>query len=87
MGMVYADGEPHFSSVHHVHVLEGVAAGDAYGAGLVHALLHGFDLDHASEYAIAASVLKLTIHGDSNLVTPAEIEAVASKGAGTRVAR
>lgn len=87
MGMVYADGAPHFSSVHHVHVLEGVAAGDAYGAGLVHALLHGFDLDRASEYAIAASVLKLTIHGDSNLVTPAEIEAVASKGAGTRVAR
>lgn len=87
MGMVYADGAAHFSAVHHVHVLEGVAAGDAYGAGLVHALLHGFDLDHASEYAIAASVLKLTIQGDSNLVTEDEIEAVAAKGAGLRVAR
>lgn len=87
MGMVYADGSAHFSAVHHVHVLEGVAAGDAYGAGLIHALLHGFDLDHMSEYAIAASVLKLTIPGDSNLVTEAEIEAVAAKGAGLRVAR
>lgn len=87
MGMVYADGEAHFSAVHHVHVLEGVAAGDAYGAGLIHALLHGYDLDHASEYAIAASVLKLTIPGDSNFVSEAEIEAVAAKGAGLRVAR
>ena len=87
MGMVYAEGAAHFSAVHHVHVLEGVAAGDAYGAGLIHALLHGFDLDHASEYAIAASVLKLTIPGDSNLVSVAEIEAVAAKGAGLRVAR
>lgn len=87
MGMVYADGQAHFSSVHHMHVLEGVAAGDAYAAGLLHALLNGFDLDHASEYAIAASVLKLTIHGDANFVTADEIEAVANKGAGLRVAR
>ena len=87
MGMVYAEGAAHFSAVHHAHVLEGVAAGDAYGAGLIHALLHGFDLDHASEYAIAASVLKLTIPGDSTLVSEAEIEAVAAKGAGLRVAR
>ena len=87
MGMVFAEGAAHFSAVRHVHVLEGVAAGDAYGAGLVHALLHGFDLDHMSEYAIAASVLKLTIPGDSNLVSEAEIEAVAAQGAGLRVAR
>ncbi len=87
MGMVYADGEAHFSAVHHIHVLEGVAAGDAYGAGLVHALLHDFDLEHASEYAIAASALKLTIQGDSNLVSADEIESVAASQAGLRVAR
>lgn len=87
MGMVYADGGAHFSAVHHVHVLEGVAAGDAFGAGLVHALLHDFDLDHASEYAIAASALKLTIQGDSNFVSTEEIEAVAASQAGLRVAR
>lgn len=87
MGMVYVDGEAHFSSVHHVHVLEGVAAGDAFGAGLMHAMLHGFDPDRMAEYAIAASVLKLTIRGDFNLVTTSEIEAVAASGAGLRVAR
>lgn len=87
MGMVYAEGAPHFSAVHHMHVLEGVGSGDAFGAGLLHALLHGYDYDHASEYAIAASVLKLTVRGDSNLVRPQEIEAVAQKGSSLRVAR
>jgi 2-dehydro-3-deoxygluconokinase len=87
MSMVYVDGMPHFSAVHHVHVLEGVAAGDAYAAGLIHGLLHSFDFDHVSEYGIAASVLKLTIHGDSNLVKPEEIEAVAEKGSSLRVGR
>ena len=87
MSLIYADGQAHFSSVHHMHVLEGVAAGDAYGAGLIHALLHGFDLDRAGEYAIAASVLKLTVRGDSNLVSVDEIESVAKSGAALRVSR
>jgi 2-dehydro-3-deoxygluconokinase len=87
MGMVYANGRPTFSSVHHLHVLEGVASGDAFGGALMHGLLHGFDDEHLANYCIAASSLKLTIRGDSNLVTADEIEAVAQKGSGLRVAR
>ena len=64
-------GEHWFSPAHDVHVLEGVAAGDAFNAGLVHALINDFDPQDAVNYAIAASILKLTIKGDSNLVTPA----------------
>lgn len=77
-----------FSPVYQVHVLEGVAAGDAFSAAYLHALLHGYASRDAIAYAIAGSVLKLTIHGDSNLVTKDEIAAVAaSAGGGTRVAR
>lgn len=77
-----------FSPVYDVHVLEGVAAGDAFSGAYLHALLHGYAPQTAIDYAIAGSVLKLTIHGDSNLVTEAEIAAVAaSAGGGTRVAR
>lgn len=77
-----------FSPAHDVHVLEGVAAGDAFNAGLVHALINDFDPQDAVNYAIAASILKLTIKGDSNLVTASEIAAVASAAdGGTRVAR
>ena len=89
MGVLYdaASGDHWFSPAHDVHVLEGVAAGDAFNAGLLHALLNGFAPQEAIDYAIAASILKLTIRGDSNFVTESEIKAVAAKGAGVRVAR
>lgn len=87
-GTVAAGGEHVFSPVYPVHVLEGVAAGDAFSGAYLHALLHGYDPQRAIDYAIAGSVLKLTIHGDSNLVTEDEIAAVAgAAGGGTRVAR
>lgn len=90
MAMVYdaATGEHAFSTVHHMHVLEGVAGGDAFNAGLLHAMMHGMSLEEQANYAIAASVLKLTIPGDSNLVSASEIAALANSSAGgTRVAR
>lgn len=44
-------------------------------------------LDRAGEYAIAASVLKLTVRDDSNLVSVGDIESVAKSGAALRVSR
>ena len=84
MGMLFdaESGEHWFSPAHDVHVLEGVAAGDAFNAGLVHALINDFDPQAAVNYAIAASILKLTIKGDSNLVTADEIAAVANAADG-----
>lgn len=100
MGMLYSSAgddllsgsvnhpEHWFSPVYDVHVLEGVAAGDAFCGAYLHALIHGFTGQEAIDYAIAGSVLKLTIRGDSNLVTSDEIASVAaSAGGGTRVAR
>lgn len=100
MGMLYsaanddlltgaeACAEHWFSPIYDMHVLEGVAAGDAFSAAYLHALLNGFTGQDAIDYAIAGSVLKLTVRGDSNLVTSDEISAVAaSAGGGTRVAR
>lgn len=89
MGVLYdAETDAHwFSGAHDVHVLEGVGGGDAFNAGLLHALLHGYEPQRAIDYAIAASVLKLTVRGDVNLVTEAEIAGVAVSGGGTRVSR
>ena len=89
MGMLYhAEGDQHwFSPVHDVQVLEGVAAGDAFNAALLHAMLNGFDGQKTVDYAIAASVLKLSIRGDYNYVTEAEIASVAASGGATRVSR
>ena len=89
MGMLYqAEGDQHWMSpVHDVHVLEGVAAGDAFNAGLLHAILHGYEPQRAIDYAIAASILKLSVRGDLNFVTESEIASVAASGGDTRVAR
>lgn len=80
-------GQVFEAPVYQMHVWEGVAAGDAFGAGLVHGLLHKFSKNEMLDYALAASVLKLTIGGDFNLVTDAEIRAVMGKQSSKRVLR
>lgn len=89
MALLYnAEGDEYaFSVIHDVNVLEGVAAGDAFNAGLLHALMKGYDLQKSIDYAIAASVLKLSIKGDSNFVSETEILSLAEGSAGQRVAR
>ncbi|MDF7637885.1 sugar kinase [Lactobacillus sp. ESL0791] len=87
MALMIDNGKVYETPVYKMHVWEGVAAGDAFGAGLVHGLLHNFNEQERINYAIAASVLKLTISGDLNLVTDAEIRAVMAKQGSMRVQR
>ncbi|XOQ44089.1 MAG: Kinase, PfkB family [Clostridium sp.] len=87
MGILLKDGKFYESPVHHVHVMEGVAAGDAFGAGLIHGLVNQMDPQETVEFAIAASVLKLMISGDLNLVTESEVRAAMKKGGSSRLNR
>lgn len=75
------------TEVYNMHVMEGVAAGDAFGAGLVHGMLHEYDPEKMVKFALAASVLKLTITGDLNLVSEDEINNVMSSGSAARLSR
>ena len=86
-GILLQNGVFYESPVHQVHVMEGVAAGDAFGAGLVHSLLHQASPQEAIEFAMAASVLKLMISGDLNLVTEEEVRAAMRKGGSARLNR
>ena len=87
MGILFQKGKFYESPVHHVHVMEGVASGDAFGAGLIHSLLHRASPQDTVDFAIAASVLKLSIGGDLNLVTENEVRAAMHKGSSARVKR
>ncbi|MBD3949941.1 sugar kinase [Tuanshanicoccus lijuaniae] len=73
--------------VYDVHVMEGVAAGDAFGAGLLHGILHHFDNQKLIDFALSASLLKLTITGDLNLVSEEEILAGMNSNAASRLSR
>jgi len=62
--------------------------GDAFMGGLIYGLLtYKNDDQNALNFAVAASCLKHTIHGDYNLITVSEVEKLMSGDASGRVSR
>ena len=57
-----------------VEILDRVGGGDAFAAGLIHALLHGFG--EAISFAAACNALKHTLYGDCMCVPEEEVFAV-----------
>ena len=80
MGIYLKDGKFYESPVHKVHSFEAVGAGDAFGAGLIHAMAHDFAPQRTIDFAISASVLKLMIQHDANVVSEKEIEQIMKQG-------
>jgi len=68
-------------------IVDRVGAGDAFAAGLIAALTDGCDAAEAIEFAVAAGCLKHSLRGDANLVSRAEIEALAAGSGSGRVDR
>ncbi len=67
-------GAYHQSRHYQVHVTDRVGGGDAAAAGLLFALASGRGDQDALEFGVAAGAIKLTIPGDFNRATEAEIE-------------
>lgn len=68
-------------------IVDRVGGGDAFSGGLIHGLLTLSSPQEALEFAVAASALKHTIHGDFNLVSQAEVEALVGGDGSGRVQR
>lgn len=70
------------------HIVDRVGGGDSFMAGIIYGLTTwpGDDLK-ALNFAVAASCLKHTIHGDFNLVTVAEVEQLMKGDTSGRVVR
>jgi 2-dehydro-3-deoxygluconokinase len=86
-GMLYTDGQAYFSKKYSLHIVDRVGGGDSFGGGLIYSLLSGYEPQNAIEFAVAASCLKHSIEGDYNLVSKAEVEALANGNASGRVQR
>ena len=86
-GMLYTEGEAHFSKKYSMHIVDRVGGGDSFGGGLIYSLVSGFSAQRAIEFAVAASCLKHSIEGDYNLVSVAEVENLAGGDASGRVQR
>jgi len=66
-------------------IVDRIGSGDAFAAGLLHAMAEGRDARDALAFAVAASCLKHSIPGDANLATAADVDAlVAGQGFAVR---
>ncbi len=83
------DGNEFYQSKHYdiMPIIDRVGGGDSFSGGLIYGLLSTNDPKYALEFAVAASALKHTINGDFNLVSKAEVEALAKGDASGRVQR
>ena len=85
--MLYSNGQAFFSPKYKVHIVDRVGGGDSFGAALIYSLLSDYDEQKAINFAVAASCLKHSIEHDFNLVSVAEVEALAKGNASGRVQR
>ena len=86
--MIYNGEEFYESKRYEINpIIDRVGGGDSFSGGLIYGLLNKETQGEALEFAVAASALKQTIPGDFNLVTVAEVEALAGGSANGRVQR
>ena len=76
-----------FSTEYKVHIVDRVGGGDSFGGGLIYALATGRGPQASIDFAVAASALKHSIEHDFNLVSVAEVEALAAGNGTGRVQR
>lgn len=85
--MLYNTKESFVSKKYMINIVDRVGGGDSFGGGLIYSYLNGADDKTALEFAVAASCLKHTIEGDSNMVSVAEVNALMGGDASGRVKR
>lgn len=86
--MIY-DGKEFYTSKRYdiEPIVDRVGGGDSFSGGIIYGLLTKATQGEALEFAVAASALKHTINGDFNMVSAAEVEALAGGDASGRVQR
>lgn len=84
---LFIGGKSVQSPVYSMEMIDRIGGGDAFAAGLIYALGHGFAPQKAAEFAEAASCLKHSVPGDACVASLSEVEALAAGGANGRVSR
>ncbi|MEY4375568.1 MAG: hypothetical protein RJB26_118, partial [Pseudomonadota bacterium] len=68
------------------NIIDRIGSGDAFAAGVLHAIDAGMNNQQILEFGVAAAALKHSVPGDANLVSVPEVAAYLS-GAGFGVRR
>src|SRR3546814_13452177 len=65
-------------------IVDRIGAGDAFAAGVLHALLLGEDIEHAAAAGLALTCLKHSLPGDASLFSRADLDAFTASGVDVR---
>ena len=80
--------EFYHSREYRIHpIVDRVGGGDSFAGGVICGFCDGKDFKETLEFAVAASALKHTIPGDANMVSRAEVDALAGGDGSGRVQR
>ena len=72
-----SDGEQFYAGGRYgIWIVDRVGGGDSFSGGLIYGLLSGMNCQDAVKFAVAASCLKHSIHGDVNQVSKEEVMAL-----------
>ena len=87
-GMLYDGTKVYISKTYHIdYIVDRIGGGDAYSAGIIYGLLTEQDLQETVDFAAAAGCLKHSIHGDFNLTSFEEIQALLYVDSSGRIIR
>ena len=72
----YTEGKTYESKLINFDIVDRVGGGDAFSSGLIYAMMEGMSCQDTVDFAVASSVMKHSIHGDTNITTREQIEAI-----------
>ena len=72
----FTEDEFALSPEYDIQIVDRVGSGDAFSAGLIYAVVHGYSAEQAVRFAAASNALKHTIQDDINFASVEEIESI-----------
>ena len=82
LGLFYDGAGIAQSRTYELDIVDRVGGGDGFTAGVIHGIVSGYDAQRTVDFAAAAGALAHSVHGDFNLVTADEVEAVVRAAGG-----
>ena len=76
MAYLHMNGRTYESKLIRFDIIDRVGGGDAFSSGLIFALMENMPPQEAIDFAVASSVVKHSIHGDTNITSIEQIKSV-----------
>ena len=80
-GELYTGGKLYRSREYAMEMVDRIGGGDAFAAGLIYSVAHGFEPQYAVDFAEAASCLKHSVEGDFCIISLEEVKSLCAGNA------